>query len=306
MSDVNIPDPHLEEVSDGIFAYIQPDGTWFLNNTGFFVGSRGVTVVDQCGTEQRARAFRGSIEAKTDRPIQTLINTHHHADHTFGNFVMPPHTTIVAHRKARDEVIATGTGITAAFEGPDWGDIEVTPPFLCFEERVTLFVDDLEVELIHFGTPAHTTNDIIVWVPDRKLLYAGDLVFKGGTPFALQGSVAGWLETIDQMRALGAETVVPGHGPVCGPESFDEAAAYLSWLQETAREGFEADLQPLELAKETHLGEFADLSDSERLVGNLHRAYSELRGESRGVTITLPPIIGEMREYIGGPIVSHA
>ena len=216
----------------------------------------------------QARRFQETVARTCEPPVQTLINTHHHADHTFGNFVAPPHATIVAHRKARDEVIATGTSIAAAFEGPDWGDIEIVPPFLCFEDRLTLFVDDLECQLIHFGTPAHTTNDIVVWIPEHKVLFSGDLAFKGGTPFALQGSVDGWLETLERLSALGAETVVPGHGPVCGPEVFDEARRYLQFLKETAQRGYEAGLEPLELARETDLGEFAELSDAERIVGN--------------------------------------
>lgn len=303
---IEMPDPRVEEVAEGIYAYIQPDGTWFLNNTGFLRSSRGVTVIDQCGTEERARHFCEEVARTTDQPIQTLINTHHHADHTFGNFVCPPHTTIVAHRRARDEVIKTGTSIAAAFEGPTWGDIEIVPPFLCFEESLTLFVDDLECRLIHFGTPAHTTNDIVIWIPERKLLFSGDLAFNGGTPFVLQGSVEGWLETLQQLKQLNVETVVPGHGPVCGAEVFDEAEEYLTFLQEAARRGFEAGLEPLELAQETDLGEFAGLSDHERIVGNLHRAYSELRGEGRGTPLDLPSILGEMRTYLGGPIVSHA
>ena len=298
--------PRLEEVSPGIYAYIQPDGSWFLNNTGFLVGSQGVTVIDQCGTEHRARAFLDRVSATTERPIQTLINTHHHADHTFGNFVMPPHTTMVAHRKARDEVIATGIGIAAAFEGPDWGDIRVAPPFLCFDEELTLFVDDLEVRLIHFGLPAHTTNDVVLHVPERRLLFTGDLAFKGGTPFALQGSVAGWIDTLGKLRRLDVDTIVPGHGPVCGTEVLEEAATYLHWLQETAEEGLGRGEEPLAWARSLDLGDFAGLTDHERIVGNLHRAYSELRGAPLGTPLPIGPIIGEMRQYLGGPIVSHA
>lgn len=301
-----MPEPYVREVAEGIFAYVQPDGTWFLNNGGFLVGSRGVAMIDQCGTEQRSRAFMEAAQGPDGRPVHTLVNTHHHADHTFGNFVLPDETTIVAHRRARDEVISTGTTIANAFEGPDWGDIEITPPFLCFTDRLSMFIDDLEVELIHFGHPAHTTNDIVAWIPERGVLFSGDLIFKDGTPFVLQGSVAGWIESLGMMRSLGAETIVPGHGEICGPEAIEEVGAYLEFLQGVALEGFEAGLTPLELARQTDLGSFADLSDSERLVGNLHRAYSELRGETPGVALALPPIIGDVQSLIGGPIVSHA
>ncbi|WP_067457311.1 MBL fold metallo-hydrolase [Actinomadura macra] len=79
--------PRLEEVSDGIFAYIQPDGTWWINNTGFLAGTRGVTSVDACSTERRTRAYLEAIRSVTPRPVRTLVNTHHHGDHTFGNYL---------------------------------------------------------------------------------------------------------------------------------------------------------------------------------------------------------------------------
>jgi cyclase len=168
-----------------------------------------------------------------------------------------------------------------------------------FEERLTLWVDELKVELIYMG-PAHTTNDIVAWIPERKVLFSGDLVFNGGTPFAMMGSVAGWLEALERMRALGAETIVPGHGPVCGPEAFEENGAYLVWLQRLAATGFEAGAGPLEVAREADLGRFADLLDPERLVGNLHRAYSELRGEEPGKALALGSVVPDIIAYNGG------
>src|SRR3954469_7896293 len=75
----------LEEVSDGVFAYVQPDGSWMINNTGFLVGRDGVSAVDSCATERRTRAFLDAIAAVTPAPVRTLVNTHHHPDHTAGN-----------------------------------------------------------------------------------------------------------------------------------------------------------------------------------------------------------------------------
>ena len=88
--------------------------------------------------------------------------------------------------------------------------------------------------------PAHTTNDTVVWLPDHRLLFSGDLIFNQGTPFVVMGSVAGSLEAIQRLRDLGAETIVPGHGPVCGPELFDPTEAYLRFVQKVAKEGFDA------------------------------------------------------------------
>jgi cyclase len=293
-----LPPPQIQEVSDGVFAYLQPDGSWGLNNPGFLVGSEAVVVIDTCFTERRSRTFYDAIRGVTDRPLRTLINTHHHGDHTHGNYVFLPAATIIGHELCRAEIIETGLATKGMFPGVDWGEIRIAPPFVTFEERLNVYVDDLKVELAHVG-PAHTTNDIVAWLPERKVLFTGDVVFHQGTPFAMMGSVAGWLEALDALRGLGAETVVPGHGPVCGPDVFDEIEDYLRFVQETAAKGLADGLTPLETAQRTDLGRFSGLLDPERLVGNLHRAYSELRGEPRGTPLAAA-VVPDIVAYNGG------
>ena len=164
---------------------------------------------------------------------------------------------------------------------------------------MTLYVEDLRLELIFMG-PAHTTNDTVVWLPDLKLLFSGDLIFNEGTPFVVMGSVAGSLVAIEKLRALGAETIVPGHGPVCGPELFDPTEAYLKFVQDAAWEGYKFGMKPLETARSADLAEFAEWHDSERLVGNIYRAFSEFKGEERGIKLNMKPIISDMEDYNGG------
>lgn len=295
-----VPPPQLEEVSPGIFGYIQLDGSWGLNNTGFIVGRDGVVVIDTCFTERRSRWFYDAVRRTAgDRAIRTLINTHHHGDHTHGNYVFLPAATIIGHEKCREEVIAAGLATKGLFPGVDWGEIVVAPPVVTFQDRLNVYVDDLRVELMFVG-PAHTTNDIVAWIPERRVLFTGDVVFNQGTPFAMMGSIAGWLEALERLKALDVATVVPGHGPVCGPEVFGEVADYLRLVQDAARKGFEAGHTPLETAYETDLGRFAGLLDRERLVGNLHRAFSELRGEPRGAPLDMAAVVPEMVQYNGG------
>ncbi|MEO3891616.1 MBL fold metallo-hydrolase [Nonomuraea sp. B5E05] len=296
-----LPPARVEEVSDGVYAYVQPDGSWWINNTGFLAGRRGVICVDACSTERRTRAFKEAIGRVSDRPITTLINTHHHGDHTFGNWLFPE-ATIVGHEGVRDQIIADGVPAYRSAWSPavEWGAMEVTPPFLTFTDRVTVHSDDLRCEVRHVGHAAHTTNDSYVWIPERRLLFSGDLVFNGGTPFVLMGSVAGALEALTQLRRLDAATIVPGHGEVCGPEVYDKVEGYLRFVQETARRGREAGLSPLDAARETDLGEWAGLLDAERIVGNLHRAYAELDGQPLGAPIDLATAVLDMITYNGG------
>ena len=292
------PDPILREVSDGVFAYVQLDGSWGLNNTGFFVGADGVVVIDTCFTERRSRAFLGAVRSVTDRPLRTLVNTHHHGDHTHGNWLLPE-ATIVGHELCRSAVIDGGHAAKALFPGVDWGEIPVTPPFLTFEQRLTIHVDDLAVEL-QFQGPAHTTNDVVAWVPAHKLLFAGDLVFNGGTPFVVMGSVSGSIAAVERLQALGAETIVPGHGDVCGPEVLQDQLDYLRFVQSLARDAVASGTGALDAARQCDLGRFGEWHDAERLVGNLHRAMAEARGLAPGGDMDILGPIAEMIEFNGG------
>jgi len=295
------------EVGGGIHAYVQHDGSWWINNTGFLTGSNGVVSIDTCSTEARTRAYLAAIEQVSDRPVRTVINTHHHGDHTFGNYLFPG-ATIVGQERSRAALRAWGTPRPAPYwTDVDWGGIELAPPFLTFEESINVYVDDLLCEVRHLGHPAHTNNDAIVWIPERKVLFAGDLVFNGGTPFVFQGSVAGALETLAYLGGLGAEVVVPGHGQVGGPELFGTVSRYLAFVQDVAARGVVAGVSPLEAALATDLGEFAGLLDSERIVGNLHRAYSEERGEPWGIALDADAALTDMVTFNGGrPLSCHA
>ncbi|HEX2704463.1 MAG TPA: MBL fold metallo-hydrolase [Candidatus Lustribacter sp.] len=301
------PPGRAVEVSDGVYAYVQPDGSWWINNTGFFVGRRGVVSVDACATETRTRAYLTAIRAVTDAPVTTVLNTHHHGDHTFGNYLFPG-ATIVGHDSVRAALLAWGLPRAAPFwTDVDWGAVELAPPFLTYSEGVTVYVDDLRCEVRYVGTPAHTTNDSFVWVPERRLLFSGDLLFNGGTPFLVQGSIAGALVALDVLRGLGAETIVPGHGPVCGPEVIERVASYLRFVQDTARRGRAAGLSPLEVARESSLGQFARWLDPERIVGNLHRAYAEDAGAAPGAVIDALAALTDMITFNGGqPLTCHA
>ncbi|HWD73036.1 MAG TPA: MBL fold metallo-hydrolase [Actinomycetota bacterium] len=293
------PPPRVEEVSDGIYAYLQPAGQWGLNNPAFLVGSHAVTLIDTCFTQQRTQALLDAVRGISNRPIATLFNTHEHGDHTWGNFLLPESTTIVGHERCRAGMLEAGLAAQAIFPGVEWGDIVLRPPTVTFADRLTLWVDALRLEATYPG-PAHTTSDAILWVPERRVLFAGDLVFNGGTPFVLMGSVKGSLAALRQLKELGAETIVPGHGPVAGPGVLDEQIAYLRHVQAIAAGARPAGLSPLDAARETDLGPFARWHDPERIVGNLARAYVELAGAGPGAPIDVAGAIEAMVEYNGG------
>ena len=129
----------LTEVSEGVFAWIQPDGSWWINNCGALVGKDGVVTIDTCATERRTRMFLDAISDVTAAPVRTLINTHHHGDHTHGNGMLPA-ATIIAHRRCRELILESGLPrLDAIWPGVDWGNLILAPPFVTFDENLTVW-----------------------------------------------------------------------------------------------------------------------------------------------------------------------
>lgn len=302
--ETELPPPSVEQVAPDVYAYIQPDGTWFINNCGFVVGDDQVVVIDATSTEARTRAFIDAIRTISGAPIATLVNTHHHADHTHGNYLFEG-ATIVAHRECRRVMLGVGLpDYSAAFPGVEWGDLEFAAPTLTFDGGLDLYAGSHQIQLQDLGFVAHTEGDVMAWLPENRVLFSGDLVFHGGTPFALFGSVQGTIDAMDRLEAFGADVLVPGHGPVAHGAAAIAAAItdqreYLTFVQQQAAAGIEAGRSPLEQGQSTDLGRFAEWSDAERLVGNLHVAYREA-GHNPEFNVTAA--IGEMIVYNGGAL----
>jgi cyclase len=293
----------LVEVADRVFAYIQPDGSWYINNTGFVAGRSSVISIDACSTERRTRAYLGQIAAVTPAPVTTLVNTHHHGDHTNGNSLFGG-ATIVGHESTRTAMIAAGPpGNSGFFDPVDWGEVTLAPPTLTFADRVKLWSDDLPLEVSYVGQPAHTTNDSLVWLPEQQVLFCGDLLFNGGTPFVLMGSVRGAIDVLTTVVApIPAATIVPGHGAPCDRDLIGTVVGYLEFVLATAAQGRAAGLSPLEAAREADLGGYAGWLDAERIVGNLHRAYADL--DPARPAVSHADALRDMVAYNGGAPLS--
>ena len=247
------------------------------------VGRSSVISIDASSTERRTRAYLATIESVSPAPVKMLVNTHHHGDHTYGNSLFSG-ATIVAHENCRAELIAFGPPADRGIWEPvEWGDLRwprrrSRSPTGCGCGPTTARWKSASV-----GQPAHTSNDSLVWLPEQGVLFCGDLLFNGGTPFLLMGSVRGAIEVLTSVVApIPATVIVPGHGAPCDHGLIDVVTRYLKFVLDTAAKGIEAGLPPLELARATGLGEYAGWLDRERIVGNLHRAYADLGAGRRG------------------------
>lgn len=297
------PPGRLHEVGEGVHAFLQPPGSWCLSNAGVIAGPDGLVLVDTTATRARAEALRAAAAGLRRGPVRTVVNTHSHGDHVFGNCVFAPPAAIVAHELTGPEMEQAGMGLRTLWPSVDWGQLRLRLPTVTFARSMTLPLGDRAVELHHVG-PAHTTNDVVVWIPDAGVLFAGDVVLPGCTPFCLMGSVLGCLAALDRLRGFGATTVVGGHGQISGPEIFDQTERYLRWILDLAGEGVSEGLTPLRVATARGLGDFGDLLDPERLVGNLHRAFLEIERPDLplGTDIDVPKVFEEMVEFNGGRV----
>jgi cyclase len=274
-------EPGVKQLTSNAYAYIQAKATWYWNNAGFVVGKDYVVVVDSLATVGLTWKFRDEIRKVTDKPVRYLINTHHHGDHIYGNHVFAG-ATIISHDYCRREAIEQGIRdpdlMNTIFPEFDFRGIAITPADITFDNQLSLYMDGQEVRLLHFE-PGHTAGDIIVYLPDEGIIFAGDFIFLYSTPLGMEGSFAGWLRNLDAMENLGAQTYVPGHGPVCGAEGLNLCRDYLLLVQREARKRFDKGMTVDEAAKDIDLGQFKQWPDRERILANLERLWREFRGE---------------------------
>jgi cyclase len=275
-----VPAPRTAEVAAGVFVTVHPDGSWGLSNAGFVASGDQVAVVDSLLTEDRTRRFIEQIRSRTGHEARYVVNTHHHHDHTFGNYLFES-AVVIGHEECREEVLAEGLAPADRDPFVPWGDIRVRAPELTFSDRMVLHVGGVEAQLIHVG-PAHTRNDVVVWLPEQRVLFAGDALFTAATPITTDGSTTGSLRALAAMRALDPLVVVPGHGEVTDVGAIDEWTGYFQFLQRAAADAVAAGVTPLEAARELDLGRFGGWQHPERIVLNLHRAMAEERGAPAG------------------------
>ncbi|MGO2111532.1 MAG: MBL fold metallo-hydrolase [Pseudoclavibacter sp.] len=296
--------PTIQQVADGVWAYVQPDGTWMINNTGLIAreGDAGATFVDVTSTEKRTRAFLEAADGVLGgRDVSRVVLTHSHPDHCNGLSLVPD-AEVIAQRRVHADLSTPHVPAPGIFSPFEMGDIRARTPSIVFDDVLVLEPGDAPIEVRHPGRSSHTTGDAYVWLPTERVLFTGDLVFNGGTPFGLSGSLSGWLQTLDELAALGPATVVPGHGPVGGPEILDPVRSYLAFVLEASESAHARGASPLDAARELDLGEFAGLADSERIVGNVHSAMAELSG----TPLDAGAAWSDMRDYNGGPLDCHA
>jgi cyclase len=171
--------------------------------------------------------------------------------------------------------------VAEIFGAFDFRDTELVLPSETFTGTLTLQIGGRRVELVEVG-PAHTRGDIMVHLPDAKIVFTGDVIFAGAHPIAWAGPISNWQRACERILELDPEIVVPGHGPITNQQGVRRMADYLAHLSREARQRFEAGMSAGEAARDIPLGPFQDWREPERLAVNVESLYREFAGDPKG------------------------
>ncbi len=203
----------LEELGPGLYGYTTQGDP----NSGIVVGDDGVLVVDAQATPTMAADVQARIRLITDKPVRHVVLSHYHAVRVLGASAYSG-AEIIASEATRNMIAERGQQdmdseigrFPRLFRGKETIP-GLTWPTLTFHKHLTLWLGQREVQVIHIGR-SHSAGDTVVWLPREKVLYAGDVVEFGATPYCGDAHLGDWPATLAAVKALGAEKLVPGRG----------------------------------------------------------------------------------------------
>jgi cyclase len=314
----------LNKIQDGIYHAV---GTGALSvgcNAAIVVNADDVLVVDSHSSPAAAWALAEQIKTITDKPIRYVINTHFHWDHAHGNQIYGPDVEIIGHEFTR-RMLAAGEstrgrsydmfigGIPAQIaqlskqiEGmPDGAPreklreqlsfqqqyreatsaVKVQPPTVTLTDSLTLYRGGREIRLLFLGR-GHTGGDVVVYLPKERVVASGDLL-TAGPAYLGDAYVTEWPGTLDKLRALDFDWVLPGHGDAFqGKAKIDQFQAYLTdfWQQVKTlhNSGVSAEEAARRIDLRKHLASYpsvAALKDVGVLNHGVYRAYDQIEGK---------------------------
>ncbi len=248
----------FDKLSDNAYAYTAEGDP----NTGIVIGDDAVLVADTQATPVMAQDVIRRIREVTDKPIKYVVLTHYHAVRVLGASGYEPEH-VIASQDTYDLIVERGEADMKSEIGRFprlFRAVESVPgltwPTMAFKGEMTLWLGKLEVKLLQLGR-GHTKGDTAVWLPQQKILFSGDLVEYGATPYAGDAYFQDWPRTLDAVEALKPEKLVPGRGaslttPQQVKEGIEGTRAFVSELFRLVKERASAGKDLRAVYRETY------------------------------------------------------
>lgn len=284
----------LHDLGNGHHAWLLPDGSWGWSNAGLIEDSGQTLLVDTLFdlnyTREMLDAMRRAVPAS--KSIGALVNTHANGDHFFGNQLLEGSRIIASKACAEDMFLRPPAQYagwqkewpTMGLAGKFWWEvmgsrfdfngIRVVAPTETFTGEMSLKVGDKEVRLVEVG-PAHTRGDVLVYVPQDKVLYTGDMLFNQAHPAIWAGPTSNWIRACDLMLSWDLDVVVPGHGALTDKSGIKEFRDYLAYVLAESRKCHEAGMTYLQAADAISLDPWLHFAEEERMPLNVYACYRE-------------------------------
>ncbi|MGB3620730.1 MAG: MBL fold metallo-hydrolase [Ketobacter sp.] len=311
----------LYRVGTRSYAWMVPNGTWGETNIGLIDCDGKSILIDTCWDLKFTRELLETADPVLRKsPVEIVINTHSDGDHCWGNQLFKDKEIIATHacieqmhhlKPASMTALKSGGRLLrhlplmkldsfghymrTMFSPYDFSDVSITDPNKGFSGKHELTVNGVDIVVMEVG-PGHTDGDAIVYVPDEGLVYAGDILFIGGTPVMWSGPVENLVKALEILRSLNAKTIVPGHGPMASDQQVQSVINYWHFAHEHLHRCYQRDMTPTEAARDVLFSkafqesEFAGWNCPERLVTN---AYSMYRNWGANL-LNLPGPLGVM------------
>jgi len=293
----------LHGLGNGHYAWLMPDGSWGWSNAGLVEDGGETLLVDTLFdvklTAEMLEAMRKAVPAAAK--IGALVNTHANGDHFFGNQLLEGHRIIASKAAAEDMTLRPPAqyatwqkqwqtmGVAGKFwyevmgRHFDFQGIRLELPNETFSGEMRMKVGAKEVRLIEVG-PAHTRGDVIVYVPQDRVVYTGDMLFNSAHPAIWAGPVANWIKACERMLSWNLDVVVPGHGALTDKSGIREFKSYLEYVRAESKKCFDKGMDFVQAADAISLDPWAHFAEDERMYINVYACYREFRAEMSGAT----------------------
>lgn len=279
-------EPKVVKINERVYALLGPMGQPSRHNQGYMVnstaiiGEKGVILVDSGGTDEVGKQIARAIARITPKPVTHIINTHHHGDHVLGNVAFKG-AEIVSSEQCKALVEKTGTEWVQIMEnmvGRKFPNTRPVPATLTFKEESSS-ERSLQGVRILFWVPrgSHTPGDMMVYLPDDKVLIGGDILVNTTIPNMRDANIRNWIAALAKAQDFDAASIVPGHGPLMTRSDVAGLHKLLAGFYAGVEAGYKKGLTDSEIRGTLDLSGWKNLKEYEiTMGGNINRAYLEV------------------------------
>jgi glyoxylase-like metal-dependent hydrolase (beta-lactamase superfamily II) len=275
------------KVTEGVYCYFGAPEAMNTTNNGNMVNSCFVDmgsewlVIDTGPTYRYAAEAHREVNKIKKMKVGHAINTHVHDDHWLGNnYYIEQGATVMGSKYFADVVIEEPTRMQSRITKEAWEKTVPSLPSTVIEGGQQLHIGSETIEVFMVEEKAHTLGDIYLYLPSKKTVFAGDLVFNDRVPSVRDGSITGWIEALENVQAMNAIHIVGGHGSDTGAKASDITLEYLKALKSGIREVIDEGGGIAEAVKRVTLDQFKDMGMYDSMhKNNVNLAYQMLEWE---------------------------